>query len=145
MAGRGFATTTWKYDLAGRDTVRTVVWCRGPVAARRVNAFATHFTYDVAGRLSKQYTASSDGTWYSWDATAGGAFNAIDELLSYTGVDVGTGNPSTAGCDRARTFTYTTDGTRRLAPHGDLAHPGQCRRVRLDLVTSYGNRPNRAL
>jgi RHS repeat-associated protein len=95
------------YDRAGRDTLQRVTpWNSAPGTA-----LATQFTYDAAGRLNLMATTSPAGTWYRFGSPT---YNSIDELLAHTITVPGTGGGPPNGQTGGNSYTYASDGTRRV-------------------------------
>jgi RHS repeat-associated protein len=104
---RTYGAVRWLYDRAGRDTLQQVTpWNSGPGTI-----LSTRFTYDAAGRLNLMATTSPAGTWYRFGSPT---YNSIDELLAHTITVPGTGGGPPNGQTGGNSYTYASDGTRRV-------------------------------
>ncbi len=95
-AGTPYDSVRYTYDRAGRETQR-VVWPGNTIG------ITTATVYDSLSRVASLSTTGT-GTYYS---TGSMAYNKVGDLLTYSSTEPG----GTAG---SHTYTYSTDGTRRL-------------------------------
>jgi RHS repeat-associated protein len=98
----------WLYDRGGRDTLHAVLLAGADADVVTVSR------YDAAGRVSltqtNKPTGTNAGTWYQF---SGPTYNKVDELLGFASLEPN-GLPAPNPLSRTSTFTYATDGTRRL-------------------------------
>jgi len=99
-----YASVTWQYDRAGRDSVRTI-------NLNSANTLVTNWRYDGAGRLASLTTTSPQGTWYQWDQPS---YNLGDQLLGARTFAPPMGGQPSTGVWGSLWYRYGSNGTGRL-------------------------------
>jgi lysozyme len=98
----------WLYDRGGRDTLHAVLLAGADAEVVTVTR------YDAAGRVSyaqsNKPSGTNAGTWYQFSSPT---YSKLDELNGFSSLEpngIATPDPQS----RTSSFTYATDGTRRL-------------------------------
>jgi RHS repeat-associated protein len=108
-SGASYANVAYRYDLAGRDTLR-LVDLHGNGGVLRVRA-----QYDALGRVSRLTDTSTAGVWYRFDASAAGRYDAADVLRSYTFSEPGAAGGPGSNVSGTMSMVYDSAyGTGRL-------------------------------
>ena len=102
------AKVRWEYDRGGRDTLQAVLLKRSTPELIEIKR------YDAAGRTSFLET-SRGGVWFRF---SGPTYNRVDDLLSHSAIEPGSGGGPAFAQARNYSFTYSADGVRRLAGSG---------------------------